>query len=160
MLVDVLRKVWVGLLLNKIRGSWDKWGLINETQHGFMTGKGTHTAIPHLISLMETARHTGAPLYISSWDITRAFDSLGREMVMMALLRLHVPNRLADYMTGIDRTGRVYVRTPQNYEDHDKGGLYEHSKVLDKAIFPPHSSGRRPSTPYCVLSTSSTPTSA
>jgi hypothetical protein len=61
MLVDVLRKVWVGLLLNRVRIAWDKWGLMNETQHGFMTGKGTHTAIPHLIRLMETARHSGAP---------------------------------------------------------------------------------------------------
>ena len=42
-LVDVLRKVWVGLLLNKIRNTWDKWGLINEAQHGFMTGRGTES---------------------------------------------------------------------------------------------------------------------
>ena len=88
MLVDVIRKIWVGLLMDKIRCAWDKWGLINTSQHGFMTGKGTDTAVPHLISLFETARQSHAPLYISSWDITRAFDSLGRETVMMALLRL------------------------------------------------------------------------
>ena len=51
-----LRKVWVGLLMDRIRKMWDKWGLINESQHGFMTGKGTDTAIPHIISLFETAR--------------------------------------------------------------------------------------------------------
>ncbi len=74
-----------------------------------MSGKGTHTAVPHIISLFETARHAGSSLYISSWDITRAFDSLGREVVMMAMMRLHVPDRLANYMTGIDKTGTVYV---------------------------------------------------
>ena len=123
MLVDVLRKVWVGLLMDKIRKIWDKWGMINESQHGFMTGKGTHTAIPHLISLFETARHAGTSLYISSWDITRAFDSLGRETVIMALLRLHVPRELAEYITGIDRTGSVFVRTPSIFEKHASKGL-------------------------------------
>ena len=122
MLVDVLRKIWVGLLMDKIRQMWDKWGLINEAQHGFMSGKGTHTAIPHLISLFETARHNKSCLYLSSWDITRAFDSLGRETVIMAMLRLHVPRRLAEYITGMDRLGHVYVRTPKNYEDHNWGG--------------------------------------
>ena len=123
MLVDVIRKVWVGLLMDKIRESWDKWSLVNKAQHGFMTGKGTDTAVPHLISLFETARQSHAPLYISSWDITRAFDSLGREIVMMALIRLHVPTRLANYITGIDKTGSVFVRTPLNYEKHYiKGG--------------------------------------
>jgi len=118
MLVDVIRKIWVGLLMDRIRKCWDKWGMINSSQHGFMSGKGTDTAIPHLISLFETARQSYASLYISSWDITRAFDSLGRETVMMALLRLHVPSRLANYITGIDRTGRVFVRTPLNYDRH------------------------------------------
>ena len=129
MLVDVIRKIWVGLLMDRIRKMWDKWGLINESQHGFMTGKGTDTAIPHIISLFETARQNNASLYISSWDIARAFDSLGRETVVMALLRLHVPRPLAEYITGIDRTGRVFVRTPLNYDRHynnaDGGDLTE-----------------------------------
>ena len=123
MLVDVIRKIWAGLLMNKIRKCWDKWGLINSSQHGFMSGKGTDTAVPHLISLFESARQSHSPLYISSWDITRAFDSLGRETVMMALIRLHVPTRMANYITGIDRTGRVFVRTPHNYDRHyNQGG--------------------------------------
>ena len=47
MLVDVIRKIWVGLLMDRIRKMWDKWGLINEAQHGFMTGKGTDGYSPH-----------------------------------------------------------------------------------------------------------------
>ena len=121
MLVDVIRKIWVGLLMNKIRQSWNKWNLFDESQHGFMTGKGTHTAVPHLISLFETARQSNSSLFISSWDITRAFDSLGRETVVMAMLRMHVPRGLVNYITSQDGYGRVYVRTPGNYEKHTKG---------------------------------------
>ena len=120
MLVDVIRKIWVGLLMNKIRLVWNKWNLFDESQHGFMTGKGTHTAVPHLISLFETARQSKSSLYISSWDITRAFDSLGRESVVMAMLRMHVPRGLVNYITSQDGYGRVYVRTPGNYEKHTK----------------------------------------
>ena len=39
MLVDVIRKIWVGLLMNKIRQAWNKWNMFDESQHGFMTGK-------------------------------------------------------------------------------------------------------------------------
>ena len=102
MLVDVIRKIWVGLLMNKIRQSWNRWNLFDESQHGFMTGKGTHTAVPHLISLFETARQSNSSLFISSWDITRAFDSLGRETVVMAMLRMHVPRGLVNYITSQD----------------------------------------------------------
>ncbi len=50
---------------------------------------------------------------------------------MMALLRLHVPTRLANYITGIDRTGRVSVRTPHNYDRHYIRGGDEDLKDSD-----------------------------
>ena len=40
MLYEVLRKIWVGTIMEKVREYWMKWGLINEGQHGFMRGKG------------------------------------------------------------------------------------------------------------------------
>ena len=123
MLVDVVRKIWIGLLMDKIQAVWVKWGMFDEAQHGFMAGKGTHTAIPHLIDLFETARNSNSSLYISSWDIVRAFDSLGRETVVMALLRMHVPRILVNYVTSQDGYGRVYVRTPLNYKKHTEGSV-------------------------------------
>ena len=40
MLFEVLRKIWTGLIMNRIREFWKRWGLIDENQHGFMGGKG------------------------------------------------------------------------------------------------------------------------
>ena len=40
MLFEVLRKIWTGLIMEKLRTYWVKWGLINENQHGFMGGAG------------------------------------------------------------------------------------------------------------------------
>ena len=66
MLFEVLRKIWTGMIMDKIRGYWRKWGLIDESQHGFMGGKGTHTAIPILVNCMEAAKDFATDLFISS----------------------------------------------------------------------------------------------
>ena len=98
---------------------------MDERQHGFMGGKGTHTAIPILINSMETARDFTTDMYLSSWDIKRAFDSLGLEFVLWALERMHVPKELAIYMVSIDKAGMTYVRTPLNEEMNKRGKMKE-----------------------------------
>ncbi len=80
---------------------------IDEEQHGFMGGKGSHKAIPILINCMEAARDFKTDMYLSSWDIKRAFDSVGPEFMIQALRRLHVPEEIANNLVGIDKTGSV-----------------------------------------------------
>ena len=123
MLFEVLRKVWTGVIMEKIKIFWTKWGLMDERQHGFMGGKGTHTAIPILINSMETAKDFTTDMYLSSWDIKRAFDSLGMEFVLWALERMHIPKELAKYLVTIDKAGTTYVRTPWNEEINKRGCL-------------------------------------
>ena len=67
MLVEVMRKVWVGIVMKKIARFWEKWGLIDKSQHAYLRGKGTHTAIPIIINCMETAKDFATDLYLSSW---------------------------------------------------------------------------------------------
>ena len=123
MLVEGLRKIWTGMIMGKIREFWKKWRLIDETQHGFMGGKGTHTAIPILVNCMETAKDFATDIYISSWDIKRAFDSLGPEYVIRALQRMHIPREIAEYLVKLDDGGKVYVRTPTNIKLNQEGKL-------------------------------------
>ena len=125
MLYEVLRKIWTGLIMGKLRDYWRKYGLIDDNQHGFMGGKGTHTAIPIIINCMEAAKDFATDLYISSWDIKRAFDSLGPEYVIRSLQRLHIPRDIAEYLVNMDDTGQVYVRTPLNAKLRNEGRLNE-----------------------------------
>jgi len=90
-----------------------------------MGGKGTHTAIPIIINCMETAKDFATDLYLSSWDIRRAFDSLGPEYVIRALERMHIPREIAEYLVKLDDHGMVYVRTPHNMELREQGRLCE-----------------------------------
>ena len=71
MLVEVMRKIWVGLITKKIASFWEKHGLINPAQHAYLRGKGTHTAIPQLINAMETAKEYNTDIFISSWTCPR-----------------------------------------------------------------------------------------
>ena len=116
MLVEVTRKIWVGLIMHKIRHFWKKWNIINENQHAYIQGKGTQTAIPQLIDAMESAEESKSSIFISSWDMSKAFDSLGRELVILCMERLHVPRDIASYLTRLDTEGLVYVRSPLNLE--------------------------------------------
>jgi len=125
MLFEVLRKIWTGMIMGKMRDYWNKYGLIDENQHGFMGGKGTHTAIPIVLNCMEAAKDFATDLYMSSWDIKRAFDSLGPEYVIRALQRLHIPRDIAEYLVKMDDAGEVYVRTPMNIKLNMEGKLHE-----------------------------------
>jgi hypothetical protein len=42
------------------------------------------------------------PIYITIWDIRRAFDSVAKPLVVVALQRLGVPERLTDYIVAVD----------------------------------------------------------
>ena len=112
MRVEVTRKIWVGLITGRITSFLLKHNLINPSQQAYLRGKGTQTAIPQLINAFETAREYWTDLYISSWDMSQAFDNLSREMILLSLRRLHIPNDLAEYFISLDIGGRVIVRTP------------------------------------------------
>ena len=81
-------------------------------------GKGTHAAIPILINSMETAKDFTTDMYLSSWDIKRAFDSLGMEFVLWAFERMHIPRELAKYLVSIDKAGKTYVRKKLTIEEN------------------------------------------
>ena len=80
-----MRKIWVGLLMGRIRSFWTKYSLFDERQHAYLKRKGTETAIPQLINAMESAREFSSDLYMSSWDMSKAFDNLSREMIHLSL---------------------------------------------------------------------------
>jgi hypothetical protein len=112
MLVEVMRKIWVGLITSHVTSFLMKYRLINDNQHAYLRGKGTHTAVPQLINAMETAKEYCTDLYISSWDMSKAFDNLSREMILLCLKRLHIPLDIAEYFISLDVDGKVIVRAP------------------------------------------------
>jgi hypothetical protein len=109
--------------MNRIKNFWTTHGLLDERQHAYLKGKGTQTAIPQLINAMETAREFSTDIYMSSWDMSKAFDNLSREMLLICLCRLHVPLDTANFLISLDIGDKILVRTPWLLDTLRKGGV-------------------------------------
>ena len=64
------------------------------------------------INCLEHAAHTNTPLFLSSWDIRRAFDSVSKEAMDASWRRLGVPAPMAHWIAHLDDNGPTAVRSP------------------------------------------------
>ena len=55
---------------------------------------------------------TSSPLFLSSWDIRRAFDSVSKEAMDASWRRLGVPAHTAHWMAHLDDNGPTAIRSP------------------------------------------------
>ena len=111
-LVEVTRKLWISITINRIKALWDREQLLLQSQHAYRSKHGTDSAMIQIINAFEQARETCADLWVSSWDVKRAFDSVGRNVQIAVWLRLGVPLDIARYLALIDAEGLTVVRTP------------------------------------------------
>ena len=44
-LLEVIRKLWVGIVVNRITRAWERHGVLAPGQHGFRPGRGTDSAL-------------------------------------------------------------------------------------------------------------------
>ena len=64
------------------------------------------------INCFEHARLTNSPLFLSSWDIRRAFNSVSKEAMDASWRRLGVPADTAHWIAHLDDQGPTAVRSP------------------------------------------------
>jgi len=121
-LVEVTRKLWVSITTNRIKALWDKSDLLQHTQHAYRSKHGTDSALIQIINAFEQARETCTDLWISSWDVKRAFDSVDRNVQIAVWLRLGVPRDIANYLSLLDANGKTLIRTPLAQETWHKKG--------------------------------------
>ena len=81
------------------------------------------------MNTMETAKEVQCDLYMSSWDIKRAFDRVPKQLLIFAWIRLGVPPDVAEYLVNIDRKGKTEVRTPHAQDTYWEGG-YDRKEAL------------------------------
>jgi hypothetical protein len=112
MLTDVLRKIWVSIIVNKIQKHWVKYDLIAPSQHGTLEHHGTESALLQFRNILEEARESCTEVYLSSWDIKRAFDRIPKQVIVFSWMRLGVPQEIAEYLVAMDYEGLTIVRTP------------------------------------------------
>ena len=67
-------------------------------------------AVLVVMNTMKTKKEMQCDLYMSSWDIKRAFDKVPMQLFIFAWMRLDDPPGVAEYLVNIDRGGTH--RTP------------------------------------------------
>jgi len=82
-------------------------------------------AEPIFINALETAREWASAIYISSWDVKRAFDSISREYQIAALVRVGIPPATAEYLINLDGGGEIAVRSPLNETNNLSAGGWD-----------------------------------
>jgi hypothetical protein len=112
MLTDTVRKVWVGVLVQKIQTHLESNGLLSPAQHGTLTNRGTEGALVQFRNIFEEARESCTNLFLSSWDVVKAFDRLQKKVQIMSWVRLGIPVDIATYLVSMDDEGVTMVRTP------------------------------------------------
>ena len=60
----------------------------------------------HFHATLETVQESGKDIYMSSWDIQRAYDSPSKTDIKLAWMRLGIPPYIADYLIAIDSEGK------------------------------------------------------
>ena len=112
MLLESLRKVWMRVIIRKISSSLERCGVLSSAQYGFRPHRNTGQAILQVINAMEEAEEEASVIYLTSWDITRAFDSIPRPVIDLALQRLGIPHDLAIAIAFMDDFDNIYPATP------------------------------------------------
>ena len=112
MLCDSLRKVWGCFIVKKITVAMTQFHVLEDIQHGFIAGKGTDSAsILHINHMEDTQEYTGIS-HQSTFDLKRAFDSVGIPCQYWGLRRVGVPAETAHDMATADVGGTTVVRSP------------------------------------------------
>ena len=73
-LVEVLRKLWASVIMRNVSAAWARTSTLNRNQHGFIPGRSMEEAVLEALNSLESAKELKTDLFVSSWDIKRAFD--------------------------------------------------------------------------------------
>jgi hypothetical protein len=99
------------------------YGALDEAHHGFVSSKGTDSGILDLLNQLEKPLEWGVSALLCSWDVKRAFDSISRTAMRMALLRLGVPNHVIRMIYKMKIEGVTVVRTLLTQYVYDTEGM-------------------------------------
>ena len=91
-LLGIVGKVYARVILARLQKLAER--VYPESQCGFRTGRSTIDMIFSLRQLQEKCREQNMPLYLAFVDLTKAFDTVSREGLFLALSKIGCPPKL------------------------------------------------------------------
>ena len=128
-LLEVLRKLWVAIIIHRIQTLFQTGGYLHPSQHGCLRGVGTDEAIMEITNILEATKEKQGEVYVASWDMRRAFDRVPKSFLIFSWLRMGVPLDIARYLVELDIDGTTIVKTP-----FAQSQLYRHGSIVKEDI--------------------------
>ena len=122
MLTEASRKVWTSLIVEKIQDACRTYHILRTSQHGYQRNRGTDSASLMFINLIESSQWEKNTSHRTSYDMSRAFDSISKNLMRIAWRRLGVPGDVADWLVEMDIGGVTVVRSPLAQERWETDG--------------------------------------
>ena len=131
MLVECLRKLWVGIVIHRLSTFLTKENFLSASQHGYVCHRSTVTSGLQLLDCLDDFSENRIATFLSSWDFTKAFDSLPFSLSRLALMRSFVPSDIMEWLLHLDMDGRIIVRTPYALDCIRKNQLCKFQQFSD-----------------------------
>ena len=128
-LLEVLRKLWVAIIIHRIQSLFQTGGYLHPAQHGCLRGVGTDEAIMEITNILEATKEKQGEVYIASWDMRRAFDRVPKSFLIFSWIRMGVPLDIARYLVELDIDGTTIVKTP-----FAQSQIYRHGSTIKEDI--------------------------
>ena len=112
MLLETLRKVWCGFAVTKVWKFLEGHHLLESTQFAYRKKHEAGIAQLQLTNAIEEAAESGSSIYVSSFDLVHAFDSISHNIIKLSLASLGMSDTAAHKMVNIEAGSSVTVRTP------------------------------------------------
>ena len=122
-LVEVMRKLWMSITINRFKTVWEKHGILDDSQHGFRGERGTDSALLSIINELERARSEHSTRLFCTYDCQRAFDSPSKNAQKLGWHTRGVPAEFAEFIVGLEEGGKTAVRTPYSANIYNHRGL-------------------------------------
>ena len=88
-LIEVLRKVFTGIVVDRMRHDWSRLKVLDEDNPGFQAGRTTANAILPVRTAAEYCTKTESAVLLD--DLKWCFDTPANAVIELALMRLGVP---------------------------------------------------------------------
>ena len=108
-LMESLGKLFERILFNRIVKVLAENDMIDLSQHGGMSKRGTMEPIRILAEVMEDAQASGQEFHLFSADLSKAFDTLEYWSQAMSWRALGMPVEITDMLTNLDEGGESEV---------------------------------------------------
>ena len=106
------KKLWNGIQVRKVWPLLEKYKLLHNAQNAYLRKRGCKDASIQLINALEEAEHAATLIALSSWDFTRAFDSVSHIASKLSLYRFGIPHTMCLALVDNYSLPLTFIKSP------------------------------------------------